>query len=281
MFTFLGRYPEISYNGYNVNNILVKIAINDLTKKYTTVFYPYVIKEGERPDIIAADYYGDARYDWLIYLCNNITDPYYQWPLTTNEFNNFINKKYGSFEEANRQIAFWRNNWYKDDSLVSSSYFDSLPSYAKKYWTPSDSGSTSVINYVRKPVDFSVETNKIISLAVSNSSPITSGSNIYQYSGSSLSGSGRVMESGNNNLVVKDIIGTFVANTIYSYSNTVNTTVTSSNTIFTSIDSNEAAYWEYVTSYEYEEELNESRKHILILDKSFVNVIESQLDQLL
>jgi hypothetical protein len=281
MFTFLGRFPEVTYNGYNVNNILVKIAINNLTKKYTTVFYPYVIKEGERPDIIAADYYGDARYDWLVYLCNNITDPYYQWPLSTNEFNSFINKKYGSFENANRQIAFWRNNWYKDDSIITSSYYDALPAYAKKYWAPSDSGSTTATSYVRKNVDFSVETNKILSLAVSNNTPIVAGDNIYQYSAGTLSGSGRVMDSSKNTLTVKDVIGTFIANTVYTLSNTANTTATSSNTLYTSIDSNEAVYWEYVTSYEYEEELNESRKHILILDKAFLGVIESQLDQLL
>jgi hypothetical protein len=281
MYNFIGRFPVISYNGYNINNILVKIAINDLTKKYTTVFYPYVIKEGERPDLIAADYYGDSRYDWLIYICNNIVDPYYQWPLSANEFNNFIVKKYGSYEDANRQIAFWRNNWYKDDSIITSSYFDALPSYAKKYWTPSDSGNSSTTNYVRKKVDLSLETNKIISLSVSNSSVIESGSLIYQYSGGNLSGSGKVMDSSNNNLVVKDVIGTFIANTIYTTSNTVNTVVSSTNTISTSISNDEAVYWEYVTNFEYEEELNESRKHIQILDKGFLNVIETQLDQLL
>ena len=102
-----------------------------------------------------------------------------------------------------------------------------------------------------------------------------------QYTSGTLSGRGFLMENSDNTLVVKDVIGTFIANTVYSESNTVSASISSVNTISTSIDSNEAAYWEYVSKYEYEDELNEARKHIQIIDKRFLDAIESELDRVL
>lgn len=281
MYNFLGRFPTISYKGQSVNNILIKIVIDRITKKYSTVYYPYVIREGERPDIIAADYYGDARYAWLVYLSNNIVDPYYEWPMTTTEFASFINKKYGGIDVASQEIAFWRNKWYGDDSIITPAYYASLPSYAKKYWTPSDEYSNTPTAYIRKPQDLVVETNKVVSLAVSNSSIFSLNQNIYQYTAGNLTGSGFVLENSDNTLVVKDVIGTIGSGTVYNTANTISTTVSSSTTVVTNISADELSYWEYVTKYDYEDELNESRKHIQIIDKRFLDVIETELDQLL
>lgn len=281
MYEFIGRFPVIKYSNQNVNNILVKIALDRIIKKFNTVFYPYVVKEGERPDIIAADYYGDSRYDWLIYLANNIIDPYYQWPLTSDEFSSFILKKYGSVDQASQEIAFWRNNWYGDDSILSSVLYEALPSYSKKYWTPSSTYSSTSVSYVRKKIDLSLETNKIINLTTTSNNITTTGTNIYQYTSGVLTGRGFIMENSDNTLVVKDVIGSFVANTVYLSDNTLSDTVSEVTTIATSIDSNEAVYWEYVTKLDYEEELNEGRKHIQIIDKRYLSNIESELDALL
>ncbi len=280
MYQFLGRFPTVRYNNQNVNNILVKIVLDRLVKTSSTVFYPYVVKEGERPDIIAADYYGDSRYDWLVYLANNIIDPYYQWPLTSEEFSAFILKKYGTLEIASQEIAFWRNNWYGDDSIVTQAYYEALPSYAKKYWAPF-SGYTNGSSYIRKKIDFTLETNKIIAITTSSNNITISGNSIFQYTSGTLTGRGFIMKNSDNTLVVKDVIGTFVANTVYTTSNAASDSVSLVTDVATSIPSAEGAYWEYVTKYDYEEELNEGRKHIQIIDKRYLSTIESELDSLL
>ena len=44
---------------------------------------------------MAVKWFGDPEYHWVILMTNNITDRYYQWPLTQPQFQNFIEDKYG------------------------------------------------------------------------------------------------------------------------------------------------------------------------------------------
>ena len=45
---------------------------------------------------------------WLIFLANNIVDPYYSWPLTQNTFQDFIISKYGTIANAKSTIKHYR-----------------------------------------------------------------------------------------------------------------------------------------------------------------------------
>jgi hypothetical protein len=63
-------------------------------------YYPYFVKEGERPDIIAHSEYGNVGYAYLILLVNDIQDPNFDWPLSSQVFEKFIINKYGSVSSA-------------------------------------------------------------------------------------------------------------------------------------------------------------------------------------
>ena len=63
------------------------------------VFDNYDVKNGERPEDIAFKYYGDAEYHWVVLLVNNVTDRFYDWPLTQPQFDAFLTDKYGSGSE--------------------------------------------------------------------------------------------------------------------------------------------------------------------------------------
>ena len=63
-------------------------------KSNVLMFDTYDVKEGETPEMIADKLYGDPELHWVILLTNNITDRYYQWPLTQPQFLAFINDKY-------------------------------------------------------------------------------------------------------------------------------------------------------------------------------------------
>ena len=58
-------------------------------------FYPYQVKQGDRPDTVSEGYYGRFFYSWIVYLSNNILDPYFQWQMTQQIFQEFITEKYG------------------------------------------------------------------------------------------------------------------------------------------------------------------------------------------
>ena len=63
------------------------------------LFDNYDVKDGERPEDIAFKWFGDAEYLWVILMTNNITDRYYQWPLTQVQFQEHLKDKYGAGNE--------------------------------------------------------------------------------------------------------------------------------------------------------------------------------------
>ena len=75
----------------------VKLRSGIAAGRYT--FDSYDVKNNENPEDVAFKYYGDAEYHWVILLTNNITDRYYQWPLTQPQFDAFLTDKYGSGSE--------------------------------------------------------------------------------------------------------------------------------------------------------------------------------------
>ena len=64
-----------------------------------TIYQEYIVKNGERPDQIAFDFYGDEQYYWIILQINEIVDYYNQWPLSQLELDSFIARKYETDEQ--------------------------------------------------------------------------------------------------------------------------------------------------------------------------------------
>ena len=277
MSSFFNRYPTFTYADSTATNIFIRTAIRDAIKNKVTVFFPYTITEGERPDIIAQDYYGSSKYDWLIYFANNIIDPYYEWPLSNYDFYAYIINKYGSVDEASQRIAFWRVNFSNDDSIISTSAYELLNKDLKKYWTVDADFGTG---FVRKALDTTIETNKVIEVEVSSSEGFAVGDRITQSSGGDITATGFISLITDNTLVCRNILGEFVPG-LDCTNKAVVSAVVYVNTIATNISYIEQPYWEYVTQYDYENELNEQRKHIQIIDKSFVLRIEKELRELI
>ena len=84
-----------------ITNILKRFKIHDDVREQTEVFYPYQLQDGDRPDVVAEKYYGNANYAWLVLFSNNIVDPVKEWPLYGTDFTNYMKSKYGSIELAN------------------------------------------------------------------------------------------------------------------------------------------------------------------------------------
>ena len=111
---FFANYPRIAYDisgnnstvpDYTVAvNLMIRSKLKEVVEDDVTVYYPYVIPEGMRPDVLAYQYYGDTIYTWTIFLVNNIVDPYWEWPLSYKDFREYVTDKYGSIETAQSQI---------------------------------------------------------------------------------------------------------------------------------------------------------------------------------
>jgi len=104
MANYFRNLPRVGYdiNGtgkdsfLSVTNIMKRVKFKPSVLEDISNYYPYFIKEGERPDIIAHAQYGNIGYAYLIMLINDIQDPNFDWPLSSQIFEKFIINKYGS-----------------------------------------------------------------------------------------------------------------------------------------------------------------------------------------
>ena len=102
------QLPTLQYNRRDGINLVTRAAIReDVLSKYE-VYYPYKIKDGERPDTIASDYYNAATFDWLVLMCNNITNYYSQWPKTDRSFQLYMADKYGNVNATMQEIHHYK-----------------------------------------------------------------------------------------------------------------------------------------------------------------------------
>jgi len=114
MSEFFSNYPRIAYDisgdnstvpDYTVAvNLMIRNKLRGAVENDIATYYPYVVPEGMRPDVLSYQYYGDTIYTWAIYLINNILDPYWEWPLGYKDFRSYVSNKYGSIETAQSQI---------------------------------------------------------------------------------------------------------------------------------------------------------------------------------
>ena len=110
MSNYFSYFPSVEHDlkqdgsSITVTNILKRFKIHDDARDQTEVFYPYQLQDGDRPDVVAEKYYGNANYAWLVLFSNNIVDPVIEWPLYGTDFRNYLVTKYGSIESANTTV---------------------------------------------------------------------------------------------------------------------------------------------------------------------------------
>ena len=80
-------------------NIIKRVKLRAGLRSGSFLFDNYDVKDGENPEDIAFKWFGDAQLHWVILMTNNITDRYYQWPLTQPQFQEHLTDKYGAGNE--------------------------------------------------------------------------------------------------------------------------------------------------------------------------------------
>lgn len=95
---YFDTLPKIVYTQNGVSNLytnlLARASVVPEFLKSSALYYKYSIQENDTPEIIAHKYYGDSYRYWILLFTNNILDPQWNWPLTTNNFEKYIEKKY-------------------------------------------------------------------------------------------------------------------------------------------------------------------------------------------
>lgn len=111
MSRYFQYFPKTFHSGEKLTDITKRVKFYQRLQKDPYIFLPYTIKEDERADEIAYYYYGDSGFIWLVYLSNNIIDPYYEWPLNTSEFDDMLIKKYTTLSgTTGLNVVNWTRN---------------------------------------------------------------------------------------------------------------------------------------------------------------------------
>lgn len=289
---YFSKFPLISYSGKQCIDITKRIRVRSGERNSPYVYYPYEIPHGLRADHIASYYYEDGYLDWMIYLSNDLIDPYYDWYLDSEQFHRFIQSKYGDIPTAQRKIKYYQNNWENDDNeLTPSFYNNTLPNSHKKYYSPVFGVNTKIISYRRKQVNSLSNTNRILQYTIANNSSnaYTVGElvNIRPSGTDETVGTGEIEMANSSVIRVKNVDGNTAANSsvtkdIIGVSTSTNATANSVETYFENFGNTETIFWTPVTYYDYETFKNEKKKNIKLVGDTIysqlVNTVREQLN---
>jgi len=77
-------------------DLMTRVKVRDNLLDESSLYDSYDIPSGERPETTAFKHFGDPELHWVILLTNNITDAYYGWPLSDQDFETYVSEKYSN-----------------------------------------------------------------------------------------------------------------------------------------------------------------------------------------
>ena len=77
-----------------VTDLMTRVKVRDKILNEAMLYDSYDVPSGERPEDTAFKHFGSSQYHWVILLTNNMTDSYYDWPLSEQDFESYIIDKY-------------------------------------------------------------------------------------------------------------------------------------------------------------------------------------------
>ena len=281
---YFRKFPLTEYDGVPSLNITRRVSFNENVKNFITAFYTHTMSTDQKIEDVAFDYYGDVDLDWIVYHANDIVDPYFQSPIAYEDFDNFIIQKYGSLRNARRKTIHYKNNHESSQEILTLEAYVSKPAGEKKYWRPVLS-QFGIAGYERDESDFIASTNKIVTFDLASvSGTFIKNEVIVQDSDSTAFA--EVTSANSTNLIIQHVRGDFSANTNYTITGeesgaTATVNADSYQLLTNVIPSDEQVFYSPVSFYDYEEELNENRREIFLVDSSLASNVNDQLNELL
>lgn len=95
---FTKGFYDLKNNGNEklVTDLMTRVKVREKVIDEISLYDSYDVPSGERPEDTAFKHFGSAKYHWVILLTNNITDAYYDWPMSDQTFETFITDKYSN-----------------------------------------------------------------------------------------------------------------------------------------------------------------------------------------
>ena len=258
-------FPTVEYNGKVVTDISRRVKIAEELSADPYLFMPYTITDDMRPEDVAYYYYGDVDKVWMVYLANNIIDPYTQWPLPSDSLELSIQKKYSratltfgasAVDVTNDAITIVDHQYKTTDPVIYSTDGTAIGGLVN--------GSTYyVVRVGADTIKLSTSATNAINSTTINLTTVGSG----------------------NHKIDRDITVYLNSTTIYTnVIEVVNNTDPNIKTTFDSYLYNTSliqSEWTPVRAYEYEIEQNENKRTIWLINKDYAYRVENDLRDLM
>ncbi len=101
-----------------ITNIFSRFKIRSKVLNNAVAFYKYQVRDGDTPEIVAYNEYGDVSYHWIVCMVNDLIDPHFDFPLPTDSLEKYIIKKYGYASIANSQSAIHHYEFVKESTYA-------------------------------------------------------------------------------------------------------------------------------------------------------------------
>ena len=124
---YFDTFPLVIASDYKNNailltNLMARVEIIPSLLRNPLLFYSYDLKESDRPDIIANKYYDDSNKYWMVLYANEIMDPLYDWPLTSQQFDAYLKNKYSAAAGGDAFVLSYTTNTVQEYRKTITTY---------------------------------------------------------------------------------------------------------------------------------------------------------------
>tara|TARA_B100000085_G_scaffold255889_1_gene256007 strand:- start:429 stop:1094 length:666 start_codon:yes stop_codon:yes gene_type:complete len=118
-FEYVSRLPDSKISDFiEVKNLFKRGLLREDIFQNLAFFTKYKIRNNDRPDNVAFDFYGDSNLDWLVLVCNNIINIQTEWPMDQNDLDAYLLDKYGNYESLYSGIHHYETTEVRDNQNI-------------------------------------------------------------------------------------------------------------------------------------------------------------------
>ena len=128
-----------------IKNISFKPEIIEKVKQDRSSFETYILQDGDTVELVANKIYNDVNLHWAVMLSNDMVSPYFDFPLSSTQFDEFIFQKY-------------KNQKDSDNNNILLSKINTI-SFTQFVGTPENNYNTIINGVIAKPHHF-IDVNK-------------------------------------------------------------------------------------------------------------------------
>ncbi len=97
---YFRNFPTMDYNMDTTDNtttvtdVFRRVGVRKSLNSFIANYYERILNAHERPEVVSFEEYDVSDRHWILMMINNIEDPYYDWILSQEQLDKFVESKY-------------------------------------------------------------------------------------------------------------------------------------------------------------------------------------------